>query len=344
MNERESYKWQVCVRCMTYNQASYITDAMNGFTMQQTDFPYVCCILDDCSTDGEQDVIKNYLHDNFDFEEESVVRKEETDDYVLTFAQHKVNENCYFAVLFLKYNHYSIKKAKFPYLAEWNDHSKYLAVCEGDDYWVADSKLQRQVDFLDSHPDYTMYFHNALVRYQDSDKPDRILSNFKTGDIDTTKLFKYWQLPLASVVFRTCILNSEEYKELSKDFRGGFLYFLTSTKMGKVYGLAKCLSVYRKNPGGVSNAMTPSWCLRYECNYAKASKDKGAINIMKKKAIRRLASFMPKLFRQDPEAKEMAKVAWNYDHSIIFMAIIRFFLRVLPAKIIKKLEIQHKYF
>jgi glycosyltransferase involved in cell wall biosynthesis len=309
---------------------------MNGFTMQQTEFPYVCCILDDCSTDGEQEVIKKYLQENFNLEDKLVVRKEETDDYVLCFAQHKVNENCFFLVLFLKYNHYSIKKAKLPYLAEWNHNAKYLAMCEGDDYWIDNYKLQHQVVFLDSHPEYMMFLHNALVRYQDSDKPDKILSNFKTGDIDTTKLFKYWQLPLASVVYRTCILNSGEYKELSKDFHGGFLFFMTSIKMGKIYGLAKCLSVYRKNLGGVSNAMTPSWCLRVECNYAKASKDKGAIGIMKKKAIRRMTSFIPRLFRQDSEAKEMAKVAWNYDHSIIFMAIIRFFLRVLPTKIIKK--------
>ena len=47
----------VCVRCMTYNQSKYIEDAMNGFTIQQTDFPFVCCIVDDASTNGEQLVI-----------------------------------------------------------------------------------------------------------------------------------------------------------------------------------------------------------------------------------------------------------------------------------------------
>ncbi len=62
MNEQIKDKWQVCVKCFTYNHASYIEDAMNGFTMQQTNFPFVCTIVDDASTDGEQDVIKKYLH------------------------------------------------------------------------------------------------------------------------------------------------------------------------------------------------------------------------------------------------------------------------------------------
>lgn len=55
----ENTKFKVSVRCFTYNQADYITDTMDGFTMQQTNFPFVCCIVDDASTDGEQNVITN---------------------------------------------------------------------------------------------------------------------------------------------------------------------------------------------------------------------------------------------------------------------------------------------
>ena len=111
-------KFKVTVSCMTYNQSKYITDAMNGFTMQQTSFPFVCTIVDDASTDGEQDVIRKYVEENFDFSEDSVAFHKETDYAHITYAQHKTNKNCYFAVLYLKENHHSQKKPKLPYLEE----------------------------------------------------------------------------------------------------------------------------------------------------------------------------------------------------------------------------------
>ena len=166
MNNQEQYKWMVCVRCFTFNHALYIEDAMNGFTMQQTNFPYVCCIVDDASTDGEQDVIRNYLKINFDLTDKSFFRNEETDDYELIYARHKTNHNCFFATFFLKYNHYSSpeKKArKFLYIGEWWDNAKYFALCEGDDYWINSTKIQKQVDFMEVHSDYSMCFHNAII-------------------------------------------------------------------------------------------------------------------------------------------------------------------------------------
>ena len=154
----EDLKYRVRVSCMTYNHASYIEDAMNGFCMQETTFPFVCTIVDDASTDSEQEVIRNYLQEYFDLEDKTVVRNKETDDYFLTFAQHKTNKNCFFAVLFLKYNHFSIKKPKKPYIEEWCN-TNYVALCEGDDYWVHPLKLQKQVEFLESHFGHTGCIH-----------------------------------------------------------------------------------------------------------------------------------------------------------------------------------------
>lgn len=152
----KEYKWMVRVDCMTYNHASYIEDALNGFCMQETDFPFVCTIIDDASTDGELNVIKKYLEEHFDLKDRTIVRNEETEDYTSIFARHKTNTNCYFAVLFLKYNHYSIKKDKMPYIAEWQENCKYIALCEGDDYWIDGKKLQKQVDFLENHENVTL--------------------------------------------------------------------------------------------------------------------------------------------------------------------------------------------
>ena len=153
MNKRSTYK--VCVWCNTYNQASYIKDTMDGFCMQQTSFPFVCLIMDDASTDGEPEVIKQYLNDHFDTE-----WTKETDDYHLTLARHQENKNCYFAVYLLKYNHYSIKKLRLKYYREVTDEIDYVALCEGDDYWTDAHKLQKQADALDANPQATLVYTN----------------------------------------------------------------------------------------------------------------------------------------------------------------------------------------
>ena len=129
-------KFQVAVRCMTYNHSKYITDTMNGFAMQQTNFPFVCMIVDDASTDGEQEVIKQYIDHHFDYNKDGISYNKQTEYAEIIFARHKTNKNCYFAVLFLKENHYSKNKTKEPYLKEWQDEVEYIAYCEGDDYWI----------------------------------------------------------------------------------------------------------------------------------------------------------------------------------------------------------------
>ena len=156
-------KYLVRVDCMTYNQASYVEDAMNGFCMQQTNFPFLCIIVDDASTDGEPNVIKKYLDDNFDRQDIGLSTPDETDEYVRIYARNKCNKNCYFCVLLLKYNHFSIRKAKYTSIAEMLKPNKYAAKCEGDDYWTDPLKLQKQVDFLEEHGEYALSFHDAKI-------------------------------------------------------------------------------------------------------------------------------------------------------------------------------------
>lgn len=149
-------EFKVCVRCFTFNQSMYITDTMNGFCMQETDFPFICLIVDDASTDGEQDVIRRYVSEHFDLSDGSEAYEKETDYAFITYARHKENKNCYFAVLYLKENHFSARKSKLPYLAEWRDMCEYDALCEGDDYWVDNLKLQKQYDVLQLNNDCTI--------------------------------------------------------------------------------------------------------------------------------------------------------------------------------------------
>ena len=145
MNSQPTYK--VCVWCITYNHAPYITSAMDGVCQQQTRFPYICTIFDDASTDGEPEVIEKYLHDHFNTEE-----TKETGDYRLTIGRHQENKNCYFAVFLLKYNHHSLGKSRRAYYKDLIAGVDYVAFCEGDDYWTDVLKLQKQADALDANP------------------------------------------------------------------------------------------------------------------------------------------------------------------------------------------------
>lgn len=254
MMEQENYKWMVCVRCSTYNQSKYIVEAMNGFTMQETNFPFVCIIIDDASTDGEQEVIKRYFKENFDIDKKAAICEEDKDDYVLSFAQHNTNRNCYFAVLFLKKNHYSIKKSKLQYLDGWLKKSKYCALCEGDDYWIATHKLQRQVNLLESDNDCSLCYHACKNIFEDNFKGEKTsLCESVMEKLTYESFIPGYPFQTASVVYRSSVYNSPLYKRVSSG--GGMtsiILFITIGQFGCFRGINEQMSVYRRNAGGVS--------------------------------------------------------------------------------------------
>ena len=246
----ESINYLVRVNCMTFNHAPYIVDAMNGFTMQQTTFPFVCIIVDDASTDGEPEVISNYMRENFDLADKTIAIEEETDDYRLMFARHKSNQNCYFVVVLLKYNHYSINKPKHPYYMRWVG-AKYIALCEGDDFWVRPYKLQKQIDFLESNPNYSMCFHNAVITYDDTPKAAAIFNSINEDkDILLEELIEAWINPTASIVFRASIYPLFSIKE--KYYSGDWHLTLHCAVCGKVRAMKDVMSYYRLTYGTTS--------------------------------------------------------------------------------------------
>ena len=254
MKYADNNQYMVGVRCYTFNQSCYITDAMNGFTMQQTDFPFVCCVVDDASTDGEQEVIRKYVSENFDLQDSAVAYEKDTDYGHVLFAQHKTNKNCYFAVVLLKENHYSQKKTKAQYLTEWMD-AKYNAMCEGDDYWTDPRKLQKQVIFLEEHADYSMCFHSAEIVYEGVDikKTGLVCHNINDREYSSTEVFEKWIVPTASVVYRREMVDGFKMKHPEWITRGDIRLVLKCTHTGKIFGMSDKMSVYRMQPNSVSH-------------------------------------------------------------------------------------------
>lgn len=238
----------VCVRSLTYNHKDFITDALNGFIIQETEFPYVVCVLDDASTDGTQDVIKSYVAEQFDIHDSSVAYERETEYAYITYAQHKTNRNCYIVVHYLKYNHYQIGKKKVPYLAEWRNYVKYEALCEGDDYWTDPLKLQKQVDFMNCNECCSLCFHHVEVRYDGVPYGGDCFADVKPGECVLEYMLRNWVIPTCSVLYRREV---HEYIPTNSKFQyGDNVLFLTCFSHGLVYCVDGVMGVYRRNRRG----------------------------------------------------------------------------------------------
>ena len=156
----------LCAWCITYNHSAYINQTLKSFCEQKTTFPVVYLVIDDASTDGEKEIIEQFVYENFNTNDSLISRREETDNYVFIYAQHKYNRNCYIATYFLKYNHYQLNKSKDIYIEKWTNQTKYSAICEGDDYWIDPLKLQKQVDLLENNPNVGLIHTDCDFLYQ----------------------------------------------------------------------------------------------------------------------------------------------------------------------------------
>ena len=250
-------RYKVCCRCFTFNQAKYITDAMNGFTMQQTSFPFVCTIVDDASTDGEQEVIRKYVEENFDFSDGSVAFIKETDYAHIAYAQHKTNKNCYFAVLYLKENHYYQHKPKMGYLSEWRDMCEYEAVCEGDDYWIDATKLEKQISALENDKS-AVFSYSSFYTVDKSGREefrpffDKCIKRSHSGDV-LFDLFTQNFIMTLTVVYRMSISSEITYFDKYHGPTCDYYQFMLFATKGNAIFFNDKMGCYRNNPNGQIN-------------------------------------------------------------------------------------------
>lgn len=325
-----SRNYKVFVNSMTFNQSKYIEDTLNGFAMQQTDFPFVCLVMDDCSTDGEQDVIKAWLDRECDMSR-AEYRNIELSDIIL--VPHKKNVSCTFAIYLLKHNLWKEPLLKEKQIAPWRNHCKYEAFCEGDDYWTDKNKLQKQVGFLEQHQDYSGCFHNAIVKFENKNKKNCLLNKFEEGTFSIADIVKHWQITLASFVLRSDVLESNELKHLKAVSWGGYTYLLAAAMRGNMYGFSEAMSVYRKNDGGITNVMSESESFQRHFAMMDVIGDKDAIRENNRKKSIWLAErgiIYAAIGKKD--AQKCLKLAWSYDCTMVLKALL-----ILPYHFAKTL-------
>lgn len=188
-NEGRTYPI-VSICCMAFNHAPFIRKCLDGFLMQEPptgvdkdEIWYEILIHDDCSTDGTDAIIREYTEKYPDkifplYETENQYRKGKVIDA------------------------YNYDRAK----------GRYIAVCEGDDYWTDPKKLQKQVDWMDAHPEYSVCFHrvkhyNAYTGEYQNDACERLLDGKDGVDITNDIFFKGWYTQPLSTIFRTSMYD-----------------------------------------------------------------------------------------------------------------------------------------
>lgn len=231
----ETQRPLVAIHCITYNHERFLRDALEGFVSQQTDFPYVAIVHEDKSTDGTAAILREYAEKYPDiikpiFEEEN---------------QYSKPDGSLGAVMNAALN---------------ATGAKYVAYCEGDDYWTSPEKLQKQFDFLETHPDYTMCCHNAIGHHVANDAEDKILGVDEDMDIPSITELGEKVLYSATQTFfvKNEILNSEYYNKIISTKHKAFgdnQIRIAALHYGKVRQFKDVMSVYNIHNGGAVAAI-----------------------------------------------------------------------------------------
>lgn len=235
--------YKVLINSCTYNQAPYIEICLNSVAIQQTNFPFVHYVIDDCSTDGEQDVLKSYLERECDMENAELF---DNNICSITIATNKSNPNCTLVVYFLKKNMYG-NPQKSELFTPWRKVCPYEALCEGDDYWIDPQKLHKQVAFLDAHADYTLCGSNGLVLWDNGvSYPTYFNRIFESRQLKPSEIIGGWPLPTASIIHRVEVLD--DYPDWTKKiYSGDQTLLLMSLSKGNIYCISDITTVYRRN-------------------------------------------------------------------------------------------------
>ena len=215
----------VSICSLAYNHAPYIRQCLESFLMQKSNFKYEIIIHDDASTDGTAEIIKEYA--------------DKYPDLIKPIYQ---KENQYSKGVRGIFARFVFPKAK----------GKYIAMCEGDDYWTDPFKLQKQVDFLEKNPGYSMCFHFYDKYLQnkgcfDGVEPYEMNGNFSFG-LDFYVGLK-WVTRTLTVLYRKSALDYQHY--MSYDYQIDAVLFYCLLKNGEGFLMPDNMGVYRVHDGGV---------------------------------------------------------------------------------------------
>jgi len=213
----------VSVGITTYNQEDFIADAVEGALEQETDFPYEIIIAEDNSTDRTREIVLDY-------------QERYADKIRLRLAEENLYNKC------RRYPIWGVQGAS---------RGKYIAKCEGDDYWTDPTKLQRQVDLLESNPNLAGSFHKTKdVDYENGELVEIRASN--TPDILSAEdtICKGTHFHTSSFVYRSSAIRWPSWSP--RFISGDLIHFSTVSDSGDLAKVDRIMSVRRQHESGLT--------------------------------------------------------------------------------------------
>ena len=249
----------VSICCLTFNHEAFVRQCLDGFLMQKTDFEIEILIHDDASTDNTQSILREY-------------ESKYPDKIFPLYETENKYSNGYKGRMDIVFNYARAR-------------GKYIASCEGDDYWTDPQKLQKQVDFMESHPEYSVCFHRCqhLNTYSGDITDDhcgRLIPAGQEGiDITADMALSDWiTQPLTMLFRKECF--SPEWQKKYKYYRDMHeIYHLLNAGKGYLFNFIG--GVYRYHSGGIHSMITrEQYCITslpideefYHINHTPAAK------------------------------------------------------------------------
>jgi hypothetical protein len=221
----------VSICCITYNHEKFIRDAIEGFLMQETTFPVEILITDDCSTDNNAAIIREYERQ---------------------YPQ-------LFKVVYNEVNQYS-RGVRPGRATRARAQGELIALCEGDDYWTSPQKLQKQVNYLDRHPERSGVVHWVLDEVEAGEKtPPPVISgrDVCSATVTINNLLDANVVTTCSVVFRGALKHnlSSHYTNLPMADWPLWIHLALQAPLGCI---RERMAVYRRHRGGVWTGKRPA--------------------------------------------------------------------------------------
>jgi glycosyltransferase involved in cell wall biosynthesis len=262
----------VSVRLVTYNHEKWIAQCLEGILMQRTDFPFEVIVGEDCSTDHTREIVLAYAERHP--EKMRVLPAE--------------------ANLGPMPNSYRVQQAC---------RGKYHAMIEGDDYWIDPLKLQKQVDFMEAHPDFSLCFHNAFVVNGDSSSARLFFTSHMPETLTFAEISRT-STPTASNMARSDVLASLPEWRL-KIWCGDVLFRLWCAHHGNAGYLNEVMAVYRHHSNGLTARVIAQPEKRFsETIYLHQQFDR--------ETGYQHTDLIQKLVKQEKEAWRRQRLGWRY--------------------------------